>query len=204
MHAGFIAAVPVLGRTPLRKPVAAVLTLVVSGTALRRVPAIVRARSEYREEKISNLPKHKWLPIRALDLRRRQPWAPARSQVGHSYSLLRHGPPVHVSNTDEATGLLSVRTQPTPWSEPNALDRGYGFSIAYLEPAMTDPQRPLPVHVKQDYVGVVVGGTPRTLCWTAVIRLLERLRTIRAPKIRTWWAPGFGAPDRWLAAPGAS
>lgn len=63
-------------------------------------------------------------------------------------------------STDEVTDLLSVRTQPRPWSDPNALDRGYGFSIAYLEPATTDPQRPSPVHLKYDYFGIVAGGTP--------------------------------------------
>ena len=63
-------------------------------------------------------------------------------------------------STDEVTGLLSVRTQPRPWSDPKAYDRGYGFSAAYLEPATTDPQRPLAVHMQYDYFGIVAFDTP--------------------------------------------
>jgi hypothetical protein len=63
-------------------------------------------------------------------------------------------------STDEVTGLLNVRTQPRPWSESNAYDRGYGFSIAYLEPATTDPHTPLPVHMQYDYFGILATSTP--------------------------------------------
>lgn len=65
-------------------------------------------------------------------------------------------------STDEVTGLLSVRTQPRPWSGPNAYDRGYGFSINYQEPATTDPERPVAVHLAYDYFGILVSGAPVT------------------------------------------
>jgi hypothetical protein len=63
-------------------------------------------------------------------------------------------------STNEATGLLTARTQPRPWSNVNAYDRGYGFSIGYQESATSDPQKPLPTHLKYDYFGIVVGGAP--------------------------------------------
>lgn len=61
--------------------------------------------------------------------------------------------------TDSETKFLSARSQPAPWDDPRAVNRGYGFFASYQE-EFSDRADMIPVILSYDYFGAIVSGGP--------------------------------------------